>query len=150
MPPGPKPVRLTQPSCTGPPQVGFVFDPLDSAWNQRLAELWLYKEANGGKVDVPRNDLEWPGLGDWCNTQARPSPRARRLTEPGTYCTWPVNYQEGISTGFIGDWPTAVRDAGTRLVVVGFCEGVQLDSWCGANVTVFDIAGSIVDIGLAE
>ena len=71
LPPGPKHARLTQPICTGPLQVGFVFDPLRQfAWNRRLAELRRFKEANGGKLDVPRNDP----LGEWCSFQARPPP----------------------------------------------------------------------------
>jgi hypothetical protein len=56
----------------GPPQVGFVFDPIEAAWNQRLAELRLFKEANGGTLDVPWKDEEWPGLAAWCTKQVRP------------------------------------------------------------------------------
>ena len=118
LPVGPKPAPFTQPICAGPPQVGFDFDPLESAWNQRLAELRRFKEANGGKVDVPQSDLEWPGLGQWSAQQVRPPPPARRLIEPGRHCTSTVTNPEGISTTTDSDQPTAMSDAGTSLAVV--------------------------------
>ena len=52
-------------------------------WDERLEELRLVAEANGGKAHVPQGDSERPGLGVWCMTQVRRPPPPRQLTEPG-------------------------------------------------------------------
>ena len=64
----------------------FSFDEArEAAWNQRLEELRLFAEGNGGVAHVSTTDPEQPELGSWCHKQARrPSP-ARQLTEPGTH-----------------------------------------------------------------
>ncbi|KAJ1484817.1 hypothetical protein T484DRAFT_1795854 [Baffinella frigidus] len=41
----------------------------NAAWDQRLEELRLFKEIHGGDAEVSRKNLEWPGLGVWCNRQ---------------------------------------------------------------------------------
>ena len=57
-----------------PPQIGFDFNPLDTAWDKSLEELRLVAEANGGVAHVPQRDPERPELGLWCMTQARSEP----------------------------------------------------------------------------
>ena len=58
----------------GPPQIGFVFDLFEAAWDQRLKELRQVAEANGGVAHVSRLDPDRPALGVWCMTQARAHP----------------------------------------------------------------------------
>ena len=52
----------------------------DAKWNKRLEELRLFKEVHGREVEVAQRDTKWPGLGGWCNKQARRSSLARQLT----------------------------------------------------------------------
>ena len=42
-----KPVRFTEPSSTGPTQIGFVFDRRDAAWAQSFEKLHVAAEGNG-------------------------------------------------------------------------------------------------------
>ena len=86
LPPRSKPALLIQSICTGPPQVGFVFDPYEAAWDQSFEELCLYAKANGGVAHVPRRDQETWALSSWCKEQARP-PSACQLMESGRHCT---------------------------------------------------------------
>ena len=60
--------------CTGPPQIGFVFDPLETAWDQSLEKLRLVSEANGGVAHVSTLDPARRILGVWCMHQARAYP----------------------------------------------------------------------------
>ena len=74
MPPGTKPARFSQLSCTGPPQVGFVFEHREDAWEQSFEELRLVAKANGGQAHVSTLDLERRELAEWCVTQVRDDP----------------------------------------------------------------------------
>jgi len=65
---------LTEPSCTGPPQIEFVFDPLEAAWEQSYKELCLVSDANGGVAHVSTLDPGRQILGVWCMHQARAHP----------------------------------------------------------------------------
>jgi len=56
----------------GPPQIKFVFDPREAAWDQKFKELSLVSEANGGVAHV--SQWERGGLGKWCVNQARADP----------------------------------------------------------------------------
>ena len=67
----------SQPSCAGLPQIGFVFDPLEAAWDQSFEELRLVAEGNGGEAHVSRGDPERPELALWCSRQVRFSFPAR-------------------------------------------------------------------------
>ena len=64
-----------------PPQIGFVFDFLEAAWDQRLEELRLVAEGNGGVANVLETDPDRSELGVWCSNQARRLSPARQLTE---------------------------------------------------------------------
>ena len=83
----PKPARFTHPSCTGPPQIGFVFNLSEAAWDHMFDELRVFAESNGGEA---HGDPERPALARWCHKQARRSLPARQLTEPGRFCAWTV------------------------------------------------------------
>ena len=73
----------------GPPQIGFVFDHIEAAWDQSFEELCTVSKANGGTAHVTRGDLERPELAIWCSAQVRDgSSLARKLTAPDTYCAW--------------------------------------------------------------
>jgi len=74
LPPVTKHARFSQLSGMGPPQIGFVFDPFDAAWEQSFEELRLVAKDDGGKAHVPQGDSERPELGRWCFTQARDDP----------------------------------------------------------------------------
>ena len=67
LPPGTK----TGLSFAGPPQIGFVFDPLEEAWDTSFEELRAVAAGNGGVAHVTRRDPERPALGRWCNEQVR-------------------------------------------------------------------------------
>ena len=43
----------------------------NTARDQRLEELRLFAEGNGGVAHVSRTDPDRPELGEWCHTQAR-------------------------------------------------------------------------------
>ena len=60
----------TQPSCTGPPQIGFVFDRQEAAWDQSYKDMRLVAEGNGGNVSKtdPERGSD-PELGRWCENQ---------------------------------------------------------------------------------
>jgi len=69
-PAGPQPSLSTQPSCTGPHQIGFFFDFIEEdTWDKSFEELRLFVEADGGVAHVSQTDQDRPGLGEWCNTQ---------------------------------------------------------------------------------
>ncbi|KAJ1487343.1 hypothetical protein T484DRAFT_1786831, partial [Baffinella frigidus] len=46
--------------------IGFVFDPLEAAWDQSFEELRLVAAGNGGVANVSQMDPEQPELGTWC------------------------------------------------------------------------------------
>ncbi|KAJ1472545.1 hypothetical protein T484DRAFT_1839932 [Baffinella frigidus] len=50
-------------------EIGFDFDRQEVAWNQRLEELRLVAEGNGGVAHVHQRDPERPELGRWCDNQ---------------------------------------------------------------------------------
>ena len=66
--------RFSQLTCTGPPQIDFVFDYREDSWEQSFKALRLFAEANGGLVHVSEYDPEQPELGLWCSRQARDDP----------------------------------------------------------------------------
>ena len=84
-----------------PPQIKFDFsfdEAREAAWDQKLEELRLFAEANGGVAHVSKGDPERPELGTWCDNQARSPPLARQLIGPGRRCTWPLTRPEESST----------------------------------------------------
>ena len=74
LPRGTQPTQCSQLSCTGPPQIGFVFDYLEDWWEKSFQELRLFAAANGGEAHVPQRDQERQELGEWCSRQARDDP----------------------------------------------------------------------------
>ena len=74
LPRGTKPTQCSRLSCTGPPQIGFVFDHREDAWEQSFQELRLFAKDNGGKAHVATLDPKRQELGRWCNNQARDDP----------------------------------------------------------------------------
>lgn len=48
--------------------LGFVWNTLDAAWNEKFAALLMYKQ-NHGNFKVPKKWDENPTLGDWCTKQ---------------------------------------------------------------------------------
>ena len=113
----------------GPPQVGFVFNLCDAAWEQSLEELRLVAEASGGVAHVLWTDPERPGLARWCAYQARRTSPARQLTEPGRNCTWKITKSGGISTGTNRDLPKAMSGAGSPFAVPACCARISV-CWC--------------------
>ena len=71
LPPGTKPARFSQLICTGPPQIGFVFDYREDSWEQSFEKLRLVAKDNGGKAHVTIGDQERPELAWWCFRQVR-------------------------------------------------------------------------------
>ena len=71
-------------------EIGFIWDTLETAWEEMFTALIAYKDAHNGDCNVPRN---WPQnlkLGPWVHTQrsrynrGKLSPeRTRRLEEVG-------------------------------------------------------------------
>jgi len=51
-------------------EIGFVWDPLESAWKEMFHSLLYYKE-RFGDCNVPQGWSENPPLGQWCRTQRR-------------------------------------------------------------------------------
>jgi len=93
-----KPARFSQPSCMGPPQIGFSFDFREDTWEQSFEKLRLFVKANGGEPHVSTHDPERAELGNWCFTQVRRSSPARHLIGPCRCCTWTVPNPDGITT----------------------------------------------------
>ncbi|KAJ1472546.1 hypothetical protein T484DRAFT_1975134 [Baffinella frigidus] len=85
-------------------EIGFVFDPFETAWGQSLEELRLFAKANGGVAHASRSDPERAELGHWCtyqrhlekNRKLRPD-RKKRLLEIGFVFdedTWDQSFEE--------------------------------------------------------
>ena len=51
-------------------QLGFVWEPLDAAWEEMFAALRAYKQTYGDCI-VPRKWKDNPELAEWCNTQRK-------------------------------------------------------------------------------
>jgi Helicase associated domain len=51
--------------------VGFAWDALEANWNAKFHELQRFQRQHGHCLVGPKHDAEYPGLGDWVNTQRR-------------------------------------------------------------------------------
>jgi len=60
-------------------EIGFVWDPLANAWDQKFSELLAFKE-NHGHCNIPRSYVDNPALAKWVNWQ-RLEKRRNRLSE---------------------------------------------------------------------
>ena len=126
---------LSQERITQLDEVGFVWDPLESAWEEMFGGLLDYKK-RFGDCNVPISWTENPQLGKWCSRQRGffktgrlTLDRIQRLERVGfawdpLEATWEQRFQELVEYN---------ECFGNCNVPTRWRENPALGNWCGAQ-----------------
>lgn len=124
-------------------QLGFVWNPLEAAWEEMFAALTAYMQAHGD-CNVPHRWKDHPGLGVWCGTQRQsyknnklPTERAKRLEQLGFVwvplaVAWEETWEEMYAA------LTAYKQThGDCNVPATWKDNSQLGFWCDRQRTFY-------------